>query len=310
MNTFRISVIIPTLNGGAILRHTLKQLSVQSVKADELLIVDSSSNDDTVAIAKEFEADVIVVSRKEFDHGGTRSMAARLATGDILIFFTQDAVPVSHTVVAELIAPFTENSSIAICYGRQLPNQGASLSATALRMFNYPEESGVRRFSDKEDFGLKTVFVSNSCAAYRKKYLQEVDYFPEGVIFGEDTCSAGRLLQKGYEIAYVAEAEVFHSHNYSILEEFHRSFDIGVLHRSEHWLLETYGHAEGEGVKYLKFEYSMIIKEKKFYLLPVFFCRNFMKFLGYKLGRKYYVLPQWLRPKLSMYSAWWNKTKI
>ena len=307
VNSFRLSIIIPTLNGGSILRETLKQLSLQSVQADELLIVDSSSTDETTTIAREFGADVTVIPRNEFDHGGTRSMAAKHATGEILLFFTQDAVPASHNVIEELIAPFINNDSIAICYGRQLPNKDASLFATALRNFNYPEVSRVREFSDKEILGLKTAFVSNSCAAYRKEYLQKVEYFAEGLIFGEDTCCAGKLLKKGYKIAYVAEATVFHSHNYSIIGEFNRSFDIGVLHSSEYWLLETFGRAEGEGFKYIRFEFSIIITKKKLYLLPAFFCRNYAKLLGYKLGTKYHVLPKWLLPKLSMSSSWWNK---
>ncbi len=309
MNACQLSVIIPTLNGGKRFRQLLQLLSTQSVIADELIVVDSDSTDDTVAIAREFKAKIIQISRQEFDHGATRTMAVKESRGEIVLFFTQDAVPASADVIKNLITPLVENKKIAISYGRQLPNKNATLFARTLRTFNYPAISVVRKFADRKQCGLKTAFVSNSCSAYKKGYLQDVGYFKERLIFGEDTCCAGKLLKKGYQVAYVAEAAVFHSHNYSVAAELHRSFDIGVLHSKESWLLETFGRAEGEGLKYIRFEFFTILKEKKLFLLPVFFCRNLAKLTGYKLGRKYYAIPRWLCPKLSMNNKWWSSRR-
>lgn len=301
----KISIIIPTLNGGAVFQKLLEKLSTQSVTADELLVVDSGSKDETVKIAEDFAATIIEIPQEAFDHGGTRSMAAKQAMGSILLFFTQDAVPETDYVLEKLVEPLLQDSSIALSYGRQLPNADASLSATALRMFNYPPKSVTRNFSDKEKLGLKTAFVSNSCAAYRKSCLEEVNFFPENLIFGEDTCTAGKLLQLGYKIAYIADAAVFHSHNYTLIQEFRRSFDIGVLHRSEQWLCDTFGRAEGEGFKYIRYELSMLLSKKQFHLLPLFFCRNLTKFIGYNFGTRYGTLPQWILPKISMNRGWW-----
>ncbi len=305
VSQLQISVIIPTLDGGDVFADLLQQLSLQTVTADEILVVDSASNDLTCEVAKEYGAKVIDVARADFDHGATRSMAAKEARGELLLFFTQDAVPAGNDLIEKLIAPLLQDDTVAISYGRQLPQRGASLSAAALRRFNYPEQSVVRQFADREKLGLKTAFVSNSCAAYSKAALEEVAFFPEKLIFGEDTCTAGRLLQNGYKVAYVAEAEVYHSHNYSLSEEFRRSFDIGVLHAIENWLPDTFGRAEGEGLRYIKYEIGVILQQKKIHLLPLFFCRNFTKFIGYKLGSKYDTLPRWLLPRLSMNSGWW-----
>lgn len=307
MKNIKITAIIPTLNGGDTFRHLLTKLAAQTQAIDELLVIDSSSDDSTVPIALEFGARVIPIARADFDHGSTRTMAAKESSGDYLLYFTQDAVPKNNNVVEMLLAPLLRDENIALSYGRQLANPGATLFAKTLRLFNYPKESEIRSFADKEQRGLKTVFVSNSCAAYRKKTLAEVGFFADGLIFGEDTCAAGKLLVAGYTLAYVAEATVFHSHNYSIGEEFHRSFDIGVLHHTESWLITTYGKAEREGLKYIKFELSTILKKHKYQLIPVFFCRNLAKFSGYKLGSMYYALPQWLVPKLSMNKTWWSR---
>ena len=307
MNDITITAIIPTLNGGERFRQLLARLAVQSVAIDELLVVDSASDDTSVAIAQEFGARVISIARKDFDHGSTRSMAAKESRGNYLLYLTQDAVPEDRYLVENLLAPFSQSEGVAMSYGRQIAAQDAALSAKTLREFNYPEVSEIRSFADRRARGLRTIFASNSCALYRKDVLEEVGLFPEGLIFGEDTCVAGKVLQAGYLVAYAAEALVVHSHNYRLVEEFKRSFDIGVLHTTESWLLDTYGKAEGEGLKYVKREMKAILQSNQYHLIPLFFCRNFAKFSGYKLGSMYYALPQYLAPKLSLNRSWWAK---
>lgn len=304
-----LSIIIPTWNGAADLRKLLVELARQTVCVHELLVVDSSSADETVTIAREFGAEVIVIPQAEFDHGGTRTRIARKARGDILIFLTQDAVPVSVDALEKLIQPLLADETIAVSYGRQLPNRDATILAAHLRFFNYPPQAMVRSFADREQLGLQTVFVSNSFAAYRRDTLAEVDYFTRGLIFGEDTCAVGRLLMRGYKVAYVAEAMVFHSHNYSWLQEFRRSFDIGVLHTTESWLLETYGRAEGRGRQYVQSGVSYLMHEGQSVLLPVFFWIVLLKLLGYKLGCHFQLLPQRLIPCLSMHKSWWARSR-
>lgn len=302
-----LTVIIPTLNGGERFRRLLARLAVQSVIVDELLVVDSDSDDATVAIAEEFGAHVIPIKREEFDHGSTRSMAAKRSSNDYLLFLTQDAVPDDRHLIERLLVPLLEDQQVVMSYGRQIAAPDATIFAKTLRSFNYPEQSEIRNFLDKTTRGLKTIFASNSCALYRKDALEQVGFFPEGLIFGEDTCVAGRIVMAGYAVAYVAEAVVVHSHNYSLLEEFRRSFDIGVLHTRQSWLLETFGKAEGEGLNYVRCELCAICRAYKYHLIPLFFCRNSAKYCGYKLGRMYYALPRYLVPKLSMNRAWWSR---
>jgi rhamnosyltransferase len=302
-----LSVIIPTRNGGASLRELFVELARQTVKVDELLVVDSSSEDETAAIAREFGAEVIVIPCEKFDHGETRSMMARKAKGDILIFLTQDVKPAASDALEKLIAPLLQDKNIAVTYGRQLPNPDASIVAAHLRIFNYPPQSEVRSYDDRRHLGFQTVFASNSFAAYRRTALAEVNFFKTGLIFGEDTCAVGRLLRQGYMVAYAAESMVFHSHNYTCLQELRRSFDIGVFHVTEKWLLDIYGKAEGRGWQYVQTGVSYHLQMKKSLLLPAFFWRVLLKFVGYQLGGYFQFLPQWLLPCLSMHRSWWTR---
>lgn len=302
-----ISIIIPTLNGGELFGKVLESIAGQDLGEEcELLIYDSSSTDTTVALAETYGAKVTLVQRKHFDHGGTRTMAARKASGDILVFMTQDAVITGSRDLSALIAPLKEDSAVAVTYGRQLPAEGANLAAAHLRLFNYPDVSQTRSYEDRKKYGLKTVFVSNSFAAYKKDELAATGYFQDGLIFGEDTCTVGRLLMRGSAIRYVAEATVYHSHNYTLIEEFKRHFDIGVLHSAENWLLIEYGRAEGHGASYVQSAMSYFLNNNGWYLIPDLIIRCGGKYLGYALGRKYKYLPAALRAKLSMHSTWWQ----
>ncbi len=157
--------------------------------------------------------------------------------------------------------------------------------------------------------GLKTPFLSDSFAAYRKSRLAEAGWFKDGLIFGEDMHIAARILIAGGAVAYVAEARVYHSHDYTVTEDFRRYFDMGVFHTQESWILEHFGVAEGRGSEYVISELKYLIKEGAWHLVPVWFVRNVMKLLGYKLGRRYEALPDALIGKMTSQPKWWDKAR-
>mgnify|MGYP005992299341 CR=1 FL=1 len=115
------------------------------------------------------------------------------------------------------------------------------------------------------------------------------------------------MILEGHELAYVGNAEVYHSHSYSIKEEFKRYFDIGVFHRNEKWLLDSFGKAEGEGIAYVKSEIRFLLAKNAYIQLIQFFPRTLAKYMGYKLGYFHNKLPSVLIKKFSMHWRWWNK---
>jgi rhamnosyltransferase len=305
-----ISIIIPTWKASNCLPSLLASLVSQTVKDYELIVVDSSSEDNTIDIAESYNANVIIIRRSQFDHGATRTLAAKEAKGDIIIYLTQDALLCDEYAIENIIKPFSKDSQIVAVFGRQLPYPNASVFAQHLRLFNYSDTSYVRVISDREKYGIKTVFFSDSFSAYRKAALEEIGYFKNGLIFGEDTCAAADLLLKDQKIAYVANAKVFHSHNYTIYQDFRRYFDMGVFHRSEDWLSKEFGKAEGQGLKYIKSEITFLVKRKRFDLFPEFVLRILAKYLGYKLGGQYIYFPRYVNKKFSINQQWWNKATV
>ncbi|MFT8872953.1 MAG: glycosyltransferase [Sporolactobacillus sp.] len=305
----KASIIVPTYNAG---RHfqtlfTKIEENAQALAMEtEIIVVDSSSNDGSIDFLKNKSVRLISIPQSEFNHGGTRNMAAEQANGDVLIYMTQDADPASGRAMEQLIAPLLSNKDIGMAYGRQLPRPDADLLARLARDFNYPPQSTIKSLADVPVLGFKTIFASNSFAAYKKEALQRVGGFPRHTIFGEDTYVAAKMILEEYSVAYVADAEVFHSHNYTNIEEFHRYFDIGVFHSQEKWLLDTFSAPESEGIKFLKRQIKYASNHGEKWLIPNIIVRNGLKYIGYRLGLKERLLPAGLKKRFSMQRRFWS----
>ncbi|OQX17068.1 MAG: hypothetical protein BWK76_10750 [Desulfobulbaceae bacterium A2] len=301
-----VSVLIPTRNGSRWLDALLTGLAQQSRPPDEILVVDSESGDDSVAIARRHGARVLSVAAADFDHGATRTMAAQAAVGELLVCCTQDVLPAEREALARLLAAL-DDPAVAVAYGRQLPWPQADFFAAALREFNYGERAELRSLADCARLGFRATFVSNSFAVWRRSALASVGWFPAGLIFGEDACTVAQLLEAGQQVAYVPEARVFHSHNYTTVQEFRRYFDVGVFHRSQAALLARFGSPAGEGGRYLRFQVERLHRQGRWLLWPEFLLRNGARFCGYTLGRRQALLPRALARACSLNRAWWSR---
>jgi rhamnosyltransferase len=298
------AVVVPTLNAAADWPRFCSAL-LENVAPQSVLIIDSESTDGTKALAQAAGFRVHGIRREEFNHGGTRQLAVELLPdAEIIVFLTQDAVLVTAHSIGTLVELF-KREDIGAAFGRQLPHPRAKPIEAHARLFNYPAQSSIRTLTDKEYLGFKSIFISNSFAAYRRLSLNAVGGFPRNVIFGEDTITAAKLLLAGWKIAYVAEAQVYHSHSYKWRQEFRRYFDIGVLHVRESWLLKEFGDAGGEGARFVKSELRYLWP-RYWFLVPSALIRTTLKLAGYRLGKMEEKLgPEWKR-RLSMNRQFWS----
>lgn len=222
-----VGLVVPTLNAERELGSLLDAVMGQTRVPDDILIVDSSSDDNTLDIAASYPGvRVMVIRREDFDHGGTRQLAFEKATGEFVLFLTQDAVPANEHYVENLLAVFDE-SSIAMVSGRQLPKPDARRFVQLVQEYNYPLESNVRTDKDIGRLGIKAFFASDACSAYRRSALEEIGGIPRPCATNEDMLAAARFLHGGYKIAYAADACVFHSHNLTLREQYRRNRAIG-----------------------------------------------------------------------------------
>jgi rhamnosyltransferase len=280
-----VCLCIPTHNAGKTWSEFRNAIEEQTLRPCEVLVIDSSSTDGTADLARQSGCRVVTIPREEFRHGGTRQFAAELASSaEILVYLTQDAFLANENALARLVAAF-DDPSVAAAYGRQLPRRDANPIEAHARSFNYPAVSSLRSLDNGNTLGFKAVFFSNSFGAYRRTALQQVGGFPRESNFGEDTVVTARLLQKGWLIAYIAEAQAYHSHAHSCWEEFERYISIGRLHGSEPWLLSDFGTPSGEGRRFVMSEMQYLLQHAP-WLFPEAMIRTGLKYLGYKCGRQ------------------------
>lgn len=304
----KLGLIVPTLNAGPRWRKWLEVLEAQTCKPEVRLLIDSSSTDDTVTLAKRHGFETRIIPRAEFNHGATRQWGVSLLPAEVdrIVFLTQDALLANSHAIERLVAAFADER-VGAAYGRQLPHVDAGPIGAHARVFNYPAKSQTRSYADRQRFGIKTAFISNSFAAYRRTALNAVGGFPGDVIMNEDTFVAGRMLLSGWQIAYRADAEVHHSHDYALAEEFRRYFDIGVFHARNPWMRERFGEVDGEGLRYVYSELGYLARQAP-RRIPSALLRNTLKWLGYTLGRRWHrELPSSLRKRFSLHPAYWNR---
>ena len=292
MENKTVDVIIPAYHPGKEFATLIKRLEKQSVPIHRIIVMNTEESMWNKEWEKLSDAmEVHHLTKEEFDHGGTRARAAELSDADVMVFMTQDAMPADRELLAELLKALEQDENIAAAYARQLPNAECSFVERYTRAFNYPDRSGVKTKKDMDQYGIKTFFCSNVCAAYKKDIYQKQGGFVRRTIFNEDMIYAGGLIQAGYGIAYAAEAKVIHSHNYNCMQQFHRNFDLGVS-QAEHPEIFEGVPSEGEGMRLVKKTLSHLVRSEKIWLIPGFVMQCAGKYAGYLAGKNFRRLPK------------------
>ena len=279
----RISVIIPTLNAGEQLEKLLEMLNKQTVQPIEILVVDSQSTDQTREIARAGGAQVTIVERKTFDHGGTRDMALRCSAGDIVVLMTQDALPTNEHMLANLIAPLAD-PRVAASVGRQIAYPDARPYEKLIRAHNYPDEELIWGMDDVARLGVRSFRISDVCAAYRRTAYLESGGFDQPILTNEDMLMAEKLLRMGHKLAYTAAASVYHSHDFTLRQEYRRNYIIGrTMKRYEarfHYISEM-----GAGANLAKSVLVELARKGRFVECVCFAMNCAARLLGNRVGR-------------------------
>jgi rhamnosyltransferase len=302
------SLIVPTLNAEERWASWLDGLRMQDVHPDFVLIIDSESRDRTAALARDAGFEVRVIPQSQFNHGGTRAWGASLVPNtELLVFMTDDAILASPGSLRALIKAF-DDPLIGGAFGRQLPRKGAGPFESHARIFNYPALPHKVSLANRSEYGAKAVFFSNSFSAYRREAFEACGGFPTDTILCEDMFLAAKLLLQDWQIAYVPDAVVEHSHGYTALQEFKRYFDLGVFQTREDWISKEFGGHGGEGLRFVRSEAIFLARNSPAGLIAMPF-RTIAKALGFYLGKLERFIPVSTKKALSMHRRFWETTQ-
>lgn len=302
INSPTVGVVIVTHCAKDHLSHCLPPL-INSPLKPRIVVTNSSSGDGTVELAKEMGVETLVIPRHTFNHGKTRELARRHLGTDIVVMMTPDAYATDAAMLGRLVAPIVQKKA-AVAYARQIPHAGAGFFASFAREFNYPSESQLRKLEDLNKYGVYTFFCSDSCAAYDNSKLEAIGGFRE-VLIGEDTVATALLLRANEAIAYVADALVHHSHDYTLWQEFQRHFDTGLARRQYGDLFAGAGSDKQRGMEYTKKLFSRLLKWSP-QSIPYAVLQTLTKYLGYQLGRRSEGWPHALKKFFSSQKYYWE----
>lgn len=235
------SIVIRTFNEEKRLGNLLRAIKEQDYKDCEIIIVDSGSNDRTLAIAREFTDSILQIENRDFTFGYALNMGCERASGKYIVLVSAHTLPTNNQWLGNLLAPF-KNKKVAMVYGRQMGDSESRFSERRdfQRLFgNSPVDSNI---------GLD--YANNANAAIRKELWQK--YHFDEYLFGlEDIDWAKRITSAGFMVHYEPLAAIYHLHQERWSQVFNRyrreaiaAIRIGLAHPpqvglSHFWLINN-----------------------------------------------------------------------
>jgi len=196
------SIVIRTYNEEKHIGRLLERIRRQTLNDVEIIIVDSGSTDGTVSVAEAFGARIVKIASVEFTFGRSLNFGVQAATRELVVIASAHVYPIYPDWLESLLSPL-KDQKVALAYGKQRAPESANFSEQQIFHQWYPATSLPRQ---------STAFCNNANAAIRKS-LWEKNPYDETLTGLEDLAWAKWAKEQGYDIAYVAEAEIIHVHN-------------------------------------------------------------------------------------------------
>jgi rhamnosyltransferase len=300
--------VILVKDGGKDLARCLDAVRSQTIDDEfEIVVVDSGSTDDSVATARARGAIVHEVPAQEFSWGGSRNLGASLAKGEVLVFISHDAFPIDQNWLARLTDPLRGADGVAGVYGRQLPHSGARPPERYFLDFLYGPTRRRQHAAGVEELSMETTLFSNANAAMPRAIWERYP-FVEDIVLSEDQEWSRRILLEGYELEYVPDAAVRHSHDYTLVTAFQRFFDSGAS--SDRAYMAGRRHSaqvlRSAAIRYAIGELAWLSRTGQRRWIPYAVLYEGTKMLGLILGANHRRLPLSLKRRFSGIPSFWG----
>jgi glycosyltransferase involved in cell wall biosynthesis len=218
-----ISILIRTKNEEKYLRQTLSAVYSQTYKNPEVLIVDSGSTDNTLAVAREFPVTIYEIRPEDFTWGYALNYGFKRASGKYVVCLSGHAIPLTERWL-DLLADNFKDEKVAAAMSNSLPFPDCNPfdRRGLLKKFNIPKQ---------EIGGGPPYIFANYSSMIRRSVWEEIP-FDETLSYAEDHDWAMKVIKAGYKIIYEPEAKTYHSHNETLKQIYSRSFKEALARKT------------------------------------------------------------------------------
>lgn len=213
-----VGVVIRTLDESALIGRCLQTLHAQRApRGLDIVVVDSGSTDDTVAIARSHGARIVELPPADFDYSHALNVGIEAVQGELVVILSAHAIPLDDRWLGRMTAPFADARVAGVASG-QTPWPGAPwwevvrlrrAFGDARTVYERPTDAGI-------------VF-SNAASCIRRSVWDDE---PFTLPAAEDVEWARRVVDAGWTVIYEPAATVYHSHDESPRAQALRMIDI------------------------------------------------------------------------------------
>ena len=294
-----VSIVLLTRDGLPEVEHTLDMIARQDYAGPvEVVHIDSGSTDGTLDFTRHHGIATHNIDPAEFHHGRTRNLGASMAGHEIVVYLSQDAVPVDEHWIHHLVAPFSD-PQVAAVHGRQIAPPGTGPLRTYAMEWTYGPHREARRMEDMPQLTIGSYRFSNANAAFRRGPICRIRFDETGPMC-EDQAMCRALLHEGFTVVYEPAAAVYHTHERTFWEEFTWAVDNGVALRRIGLLGDP--NLKGElryGVRRVFDEFLHFLFRGRLLLAAGSVVLNIAKWVGVQLGKREDRLPRGLMRRIS-----------
>ncbi len=261
-----ISIIIPAFNAEKTIKKTLDSLLEQTLKPDEIIVINDGSNDLTQKITEELmqkNNSIKLFNRKNAGISASRNFGAEKALGEIIVFLDSDVL-VEKKWLEKLIVPLNNKEVFCVCgkYSIELNNSLTSdffsfiISSSSFQGYNIA-------FRKKD-------FIESKGFNKKMKYCEDPEFFLKAFL-------SGKKLEK-------TTAESFHR-SYSLTERIKANFkysffDAVLFKKNPYFLINPFNLINlPENVKLIFGFYWVLFFSVSFSLISFVYTKNIYYFI-------------------------------
>lgn len=212
-----ISVIIPAYNSARFIEDAINSVFDQTVKPDEIIVVDDGSTDETESVVKAMEGDIHYIYQENAGSAKARNTGLEMARGNLISFLDADDVWIKNKTEMQLNL-LRENPENDIIIGL---------------LYRVPIEKTGEIVGKNIEGGEHATSLGSSLM--RKEVFEKVGNFDEELRMSQDVDLFFRILEAGIKVLGhndVVQLYRRHDQNITLDEKSSKMYHLKVFRKS------------------------------------------------------------------------------